>query len=151
MYVFVDWVANHTACDNAMVSENPDWYTRNKGGDFQPPLGTDWSDVYDLDFSNPDLRSYMANAMEYWVKEFDIDGFRCDVAGMVPADFWETTINKLESIKPIFMLAEWEDPELLDRGFQADYSWQLYHILKIGARIECEIKKLVLTWKCGKK
>ena len=56
---------------------------------------TDWSDVYDLDFSNPDLRSYMTNAMEYWVKEFDIDGFRCDVAGMVPTDFWETTINKL--------------------------------------------------------
>ena len=130
MYVIIDWVANHTACDNAMVSENPNWYTRNKSGDFQPPQGTDWSDVYDLDFSSPDLRSYMAKAMGYWVKEFDIDGFRCDVAGMVPTDFWETTINKLGFIKPIFMLAEWEDPELLDKGFQADYSWQLYHILK---------------------
>ena len=130
MYVIIDWVANHTACDNAMVSNNPDWYTRNKNGDFQPPPGTDWSDVYDLDFSNPDLRSYMTNAMEYWVKEFDIDGFRCDVAGMVPTDFWETTITKLGYIKPVFMLAEWEDPELLNNGFQADYSWQLYHILK---------------------
>ena len=80
MYVIIDWVANHTACDNALVSKNPDWYTKNKSGDFQSPKNTDWSDVYDLDFSSHDLRNYMANAMEYWVKEFDIDGFRCDVA-----------------------------------------------------------------------
>ena len=130
MYVIIDWVANHTACDNALVSKNPDWYTKDKSGDFQSPKNTDWSDVYDLDFSSHDLRNYMANAMEYWVKEFDIDGFRCDVAGMVPTDFWETTINKLRSIKPVFMLAEWEDPELLNNGFQADYNWQLYHTLK---------------------
>ena len=130
MYVILDWVANHTACDNELVTTNPDWYTKNENQNFQPPSGTDWSDVYDLDFGQSGLRGYMTSAMEYWVREFDIDGFRCDVAGMVPSDFWETTIKKLNSIKPIFMLAEWEDSELLEKGFNADYNWSLYHILK---------------------
>ena len=83
MYVIIDWVANHTACDNDMVFAHPEWYTKNKNGDFQPPCGTDWSDVYDLDYKNLELRDYMIGAMEFWVKEYDIDGFRCDVAGMV--------------------------------------------------------------------
>ena len=130
MYVIIDWVANHTACDNEMVSANPEWYTRDKNGDFQPPLGTDWSDVYDLDYTSLDLRQYMINAMEYWVKEYDIDGFRCDVAGMVPTEFWESAVERLNLIKPVFMLAEWEDPELLEKAFIADYNWSLYHILK---------------------
>ena len=95
MYVILDWVANHTACDNELVTTNPDWYTKNENQNFQPPSGTDWSDVYDLDFGQNGLRGYMTSAMEYWVREFDIDGFRCDVAGMVPSDFWETTIKKL--------------------------------------------------------
>jgi len=130
MYVILDWVANHTACDNKMVIQHPEWYTKNKFGDFQPPKGTDWSDVYDLDYSQEDLRNYMINAMEFWVKEIDIDGFRCDVAGMVPTEFWELAVAKLQSIKSVFMLAEWEEPELLDKAFHADYNWSLYHILK---------------------
>ena len=130
MYVIIDWVANHTACDNDMVFTNPEWYTKNKKGDFQPPKGTDWSDVYDLDYTKTNLRDYMIGAMEFWVKEFNIDGFRCDVAGMVPTDFWESVVQRLNSIKPVFMLAEWEDPELLEKAFQADYNWSLYHILK---------------------
>ena len=45
----------------------------------------------------------------YWVKEADIDGFRCDMAGMVPTDFWEEAREALDSVKPVFMLAEaWE-------------------------------------------
>ena len=88
-------------CDHEMVSANPEWYTKDKNGDFQPPLGTDWSDVYDLDYTNLELRQYMIDAMEYWVKEYDIDGFRCDVAGMVPTDFWESAVERLNLIKPI--------------------------------------------------
>ena len=130
MYVIIDWVANHTACDNDMVFAHPEWYTKNRNGDFQPPQGTDWSDVYDLDYTNLELRDYMIGAMEFWVKEYDIDGFRCDVAGMVPTEFWESAVERLKSIKPIFMLAEWEEPALLEKAFQADYNWSLYHILK---------------------
>ena len=130
MYVIIDWVANHTACDNEMVSANPEWYTKDKNGRFQPPLRTDWSDVYDLDYTNLELRQYMIDAMEYWVKVYDIDGFRCDVAGMVPTDFWESAVERLNLMKSVFMLAEWEDPELLEKAFKADYNWSLYHILK---------------------
>jgi glycosidase len=130
MYVILDWVANHTAWDNPMASEHPEWYTKNDDGFFQPPLGTDWDDVIDLDYSNDDLRAYMTDAMEYWVREVGIDGFRCDVAGMVPTDFWESVTPALQKIKPVFMLAEWDDPELLENAFHADYNSGLYHILK---------------------
>jgi len=142
MYVIIDWVANHTACDNEMVALNPEWYTKNDNGKFQPPTGTDWDDVYDLDYSRADLRDYMARAMEYWVTEFDIDGFRCDVAGMVPTDFWEATIEKLNLVKPVFMLAEWEDPELCEKAFKSDYNWSLYHILKDIASEKREVSSI---------
>ena len=130
MYVIIDWVANHTSWDNSIVSSNPEWYTKDINGNFMPPKDTDWSDVVDLDFSKNPLRRYMIDAMKYWIKEIDIDGFRCDVAGMVPNDFWKKSIKELNQIKPIFMLAEWEDPQLLEAGFNADYNWTLYHILK---------------------
>ena len=139
MYVIIDWVANHTASDNKMVSTNPEWYTKDKNGDFQPPSGTDWSDVYDLDYTNLELREYMIDAMKFWVKEYDIDGFRCDVAGMVPTNFWESAADQLSSIKSVFMLAEWEEPELLQKAFQADYNWSLYHILKDIASFKKEV------------
>ena len=130
MYVILDWVANHTAWDNPMASEHPEWYTKNDEGNFQPPPGTNWDDVIDLDYSNDDLRAYMTDVMEYWVQEIDIDGFRCDMAGMVPTDFWESVTPALQKIKPVFMLAEWDDPELLENAFHADYNWGLYHVLK---------------------
>jgi len=86
MYIILDWVANHTAWNNPMASEHPEWYTKNDEDNFQSPPGTNWDDVIDLDYSNDDLRAYMTAAMEYWVREVGIDGFRCDVAGMVPTD-----------------------------------------------------------------
>jgi len=142
MYVILDWVANHTAWDNPMADEHPEWYTKNDEGNFQPPPGTNWDDVIDLDYNNDNLRAYMTAAMKYWIREVNIDGFRCDVAGMVPTDFWESVIPELEKIKPIFMLAEWEDPELLENGFHADYNWGLYHILKDIAAGEKEFYEI---------
>lgn len=130
MYIILDWVANHTSWDNPIALKNPEWYTKNDKGNFQPPPGTDWDDVIDLNYNNNELRAYMTNAMEYWIREINIDGFRCDVAGMVPIDFWESVIPRLKKIKPVFMLAEWEDPALLNNIFHADYNWGLYHIMK---------------------
>jgi glycosidase len=130
MFIILDWVANHTAWDNQISKEHPDWYTRDEQGLFQPPAGTDWSDVIDLNYNQISLQDYMFSAMEYWVKEFNIDGFRCDVASMVPIKFWEKSVSKLQKIKPVFMLAESDDPKLVEQAFHADYNWKLYHILK---------------------
>ncbi|MCR9194084.1 MAG: alpha-amylase family glycosyl hydrolase [Hyphomonas sp.] len=121
--VILDWVANHTAWDNPMVTENPDWYETDWKGDFHPTPWTDWADIIDLDYSNPELRAYKTSALKYWVEEYDIDGYRCDVAGFVPIDFWETARAELNQIKPVFMLAEWQQRDLHRKAFDATYAW----------------------------
>ncbi|MFL0357016.1 alpha-amylase family glycosyl hydrolase [Erythrobacter sp. GH1-10] len=123
MKVILDWVANHSAWDNALVSEHPEWYSRNPEGEMMPPEGTDWSDVVDFDYSQPGLREYMTGSLAYWVREFDIDGYRADVAGYVPLDFWETARAELDAIKPVFMLAEWDAIDLHAKAFDATYGW----------------------------
>ena len=100
--VILDWVANHSAWDNSHVVSNPEWYSKTPEGDMMPPEGTDWSDVVDFDYSQAGLREYMTGSLTYWVREFDIDGYRADVAGYVPLDFWETARAELEAIKPVF-------------------------------------------------
>jgi 1,4-alpha-glucan branching enzyme len=136
MHVILDWVANHSARDNPLAVQHPDWYMRDSQGQFFPPV-PDWSDVIDLNYNNPDLREYMADAMAYWVREMDVDGFRCDVASMVPMDFWERVRRELDGIKPVFMLAEAEGPEFHHRAFDMTYAWGLYHIINdiaVGTR-----------------
>lgn len=126
MKVIVDWVANHTSWDNVLTKEHPDWYKHDKNGNFVPPV-KDWSDVIALDYAKPGLRKYMLNAMEYWVKNFNIDGYRCDVAGMVPIDFWIQARKSLDDIKPVFMLAEAEGPKFHE-AFDMTYGWDSYHL-----------------------
>lgn len=123
MKVIIDWVANHTAWDHPWVKTNPDYYTKNEKGEMIAPV-EDWADVVDLDYSNRGLRQDMIEAMKYWVKEFDIDGFRCDVAGMVPVDFWDSARKALDKVKPVFMLAEAHEPELQVHAFDMTYGWQ---------------------------
>ncbi|MEL6868380.1 MAG: alpha-amylase family glycosyl hydrolase [Pseudomonadota bacterium] len=127
LYVIFDWVANHTAWDNSLAAKHPDWYERRWDGSFMPTPWWDWSDIIDLNFDQPALRVYMRDAMAYWVREFDIDGFRCDVAGYVPIDFWESVRRELDAIKPVFMLAEWESRDLHARAFDASYAWSWYN------------------------
>ncbi|MHA7819786.1 MAG: alpha-amylase family glycosyl hydrolase [Erythrobacter sp.] len=131
--VILDWVPNHSAWDNPLTEQHPDWYTRTPEGEMMPPLGTDWSDVVDFDYSNPAMREYMVGSLVYWVREFDIDGYRADVAGMVPIDFWEQARSKLDAIKPVFMLAEWENRDLHRRAFDATYAWSLKDAMKEAA------------------
>ncbi len=123
MYVILDWVANHTAWDNPLVEEHPDWYERDWQGDFHPTPWWDWSDIIDLDYDQPGIRKYMTEALKYWVTEADIDGYRCDVAGYVPLDFWDNARRELDAIKPVFMLAEWESRDVHARAFDASYAW----------------------------
>ncbi len=83
MYVILDFVPNHTAWDSVLASQHPDWFSRNWKGDFHPTPWWDWSDIIDLDYSKAEVRKYISDAMKYWIKEADVDGYRCDVAGFV--------------------------------------------------------------------
>jgi len=133
--VIIDWVANHTAWDNSWITTNPDWYAKDSTGNMYGPY--DWSDVAQLDYSNMDMRNAMIDAMTYWVKEADIDGFRCDVAGLVPVDFWESARSAIEPIKPIFMLAEDENQiALLHKAFNSNYGWSLHAAMNQVAKGE---------------
>jgi glycosidase len=122
--VILDWVANHSAYDNPLTASHPEWYTRTPEGALMSPVGTDWSDVADFDYAQPGLRRYMTESLVYWVREFGVDGYRADVAGYVPTDFWETARAELEAVKPVFMLAEWEQRDLHARAFDATYAWK---------------------------
>jgi glycosidase len=127
--VIIDWVANHTGWDNKWITEHKDWYSQDSLGNVIPP-NPDWADIADLNFESKPMRRAMIEAMDYWVKETNIDGFRCDVAWGVPQDFWEAATASLDSIKPVYMLAEDEDhPDFLKKAFESDYTWKLHHIL----------------------
>ena len=122
--VIIDIVANHTSWDNTMMS-TPAYYRRDAQGRIVSPY--DWTDVAALNYANPATRRYMTDMLKHWIRDFDLDGFRCDVAGEVPTDFWEAARRELEAIKPdIVMLAEAHKPDLLVKAFDLDYSWPLY-------------------------
>lgn len=123
MHVILDWVANHSAWDNRLAALHPEWYARDWKGRFRPTPWWDWSDVIDLDYRQEGLRRYMTESMKYWVAEVGIDGYRCDVAGFVPVDFWNNVRRELDAIKPVFMLAEWESRDLHAEAFDATYAW----------------------------
>ncbi|MEM7163195.1 MAG: alpha-amylase family glycosyl hydrolase [Bacteroidota bacterium] len=145
MKVIIDWVPNHTAWDNPWT-KNKDWYLLEDGGNFQPPLGTDWTDVIQLDYSNEEMRQAMIDAMKWWVKETDIDGFREDVAGKVPLDFWLDCRQQLDEVKDIFFLAE-ADEEGLHEAFDASYAWSLHHSLNEVAKGRISPQELLASYK----
>jgi cyclomaltodextrinase len=128
--LIIDLVINHGALDHVRTVTHPAMFAHDRPGHFTRKIA-DWSDVIDFDYSGEDTRKYMLEVMSYWIKEFDIDGYRCDVAGMVPLDFWETAVEKLLKIKPdLFMLAEWQRPKLHRQAFHATYDWVTYLVLK---------------------
>lgn len=122
--VILDWVPNHSGRDNKWVTEHPDWYEKDSLGNMKGVY--DWTDVFVFDYSNPEMRKGMADAMKFWLTDIDVDGFRCDVAMEVPTDFWDETRPKLEEAKAdIFMLAEATVPELQKNAFDMGYNWPL--------------------------
>ena len=138
IYVILDWVANHTAWDHPWVTAHSDYYTRDKDGKMIAPF--DWTDVVELDFNNKAMRKAMVADMKYWLTDLNIDGFRCDVAGEVPTDFWEATRVELNKVKPIFFLAEAEKPELLKNAFDMQYGWEAHHLFNQIAKGEKTVK-----------
>lgn len=127
MYVILDWVANHTAWDHHWVKDFPAFYRRNEAGEVYPPF-PEWEDVIGLNYSNPDLRLEMIESMKFWVKTTGIDGFRCDMAHLVTTDFWNEARTALDKVKPVFMLAEAEERELVEEAFDVLYNWNLMHV-----------------------
>jgi cyclomaltodextrinase / maltogenic alpha-amylase / neopullulanase len=126
MKVILDIVANHTAWD-CVLMEHPEFYKQDGRGKIIPPV-KEWTDVAGLNYQNPRLREYMIGMLKHWIDPagFDFDGFRCDVAEMVPTSFWEQARAELTKVKPdIMMLAEASKPELLVKAFDLDYSWPL--------------------------
>ena len=132
--VILDWVANHTAFDHAWTTAHKDWYTLRPDGSISRAIDdkgkeTDWSDVADLNYDSKPMRAAMIGEMQWWLDQTGIDGFRCDVAGFVPRDFWKQVSDTFRPSRPgFFMLAEWEDPALHE-SFDMTYGWELYHLM----------------------
>ncbi|WP_120076173.1 alpha-amylase family glycosyl hydrolase [Aurantiacibacter odishensis] len=136
--VILDLVANHTAWDNQLASDHPDWYEKTWDGQFRPTPWWDWSDIIDLDWSQPGVREHVGGAMEMWVRDFEVDGFRADVAGYVPIDFWETMRARLDTIRPVFMLGEVQQVVHHRAAFDATYAWDWHHTSKRIAKGEAD-------------
>ena len=132
--VLLDWVANHTARDARWITERPsEWYERDEAGVAKVPW--DWSDTAKLNYANRDVWRGQIEAMRYWIEEFGVDGFRCDMAMLVPIEFWQEASAELHRINPdVFMLAEAEEDNLFDSAFNASYQWNIHHIM-------CDIAK----------
>lgn len=140
MKVLLDWVANHTARDARWVSEKPaDWYERDAEG--EPAVPWDWTDTAKLNYANSEVWRAQAEAMEFWLREHAVDGFRCDMAMLVPIEFWEQTSRRLREVKPdLFLLAEAEQPDLFSQGgFNACYGWELHHLMNDVAQQKCRL------------
>ncbi|RYG40513.1 MAG: alpha-amlyase, partial [Chitinophagaceae bacterium] len=143
MHVIIDWVGNHSAWDNPLAKQHPDWYSKTPEGNFQPTPWYDWDDVIDFDYENARFRKHMTSALVYWVKEFDIDGYRCDTAGFIPTDFWNNARSEMDAVKPVFMLGEWESRDLHEFAFDATYSWSLWNAMTAVTKDKKSIASLV--------
>lgn len=146
IYVIVDWVPNHTGWDHPWITKHPEWYTQNENGEIIDPIDPStgkswgWTDVADLNYDNLDMRNEMISDLKYWLNEANIDGYRMDVAHKVPVDFFEKVTEELEKIKPVFMLAEAEQPDLLVKAFDMHYAWEAHHIFNDIAKGEKPVK-----------
>lgn len=141
MKVIIDWVPNHTGCDNPWVKQHPEYFKLDENGKMFGPF--DWTDVYQLDYSVPATRQAMIDAMTFWLREAGIDGFRCDVAGRVPVDFWNECRLALDAATPdreVFMLAEATEPELMEHAFDMDYNWPMKDLFSEIAATQGEYK-----------
>ena len=152
--VIIDWVANHTAWDHPWTIEHPDWYKKDEKGEIhsyvyranaqsEPEY---WTDVVGLDYSAPALWEAMTREMLFWMTETGIDGFRCDVAALVPLEFWEQLRPRLEAVRPVFMLAEAHEPILHRKAFDATYDWDLLDQFKAIAKGQGGVERLQAWW-----
>jgi len=147
MKVIIDWVPNHTSWDNNLVVEHPDWYVKDAKGNFTPPIGFDWTDVIQLDWSKKALQDYMIDALKFWVN-IGVDGFRIDHPNNTPKEFWERARTELTLIKPVLLIGEIEEPTVfLEKGFDMNYTWEMYHLMVSIAQGKDSVKALSKYYK----
>ena len=140
MKVVIDWVANHTGQDHVWTRSNPNFYMQDSHGNFTERNG--WSDVIDLNYDNQDMRAAMIEAMRYWVATVGIDGFRCDMAHLVPLNFWVEARQALDRIRPLYWLAECEDVHYFE-AFDTTYAWAFMHASASINRHEPNLKPVL--------
>lgn len=153
MKVILDWVANHTAWDHPWVQTHKERYKLNEKGEVYSvtfnagtPQVEYWTDVVGLNYQDPGLWMAMTDAMAWWLKEADIDGFRCDVASLVPTPFWDQARARLDRIKPVFMLAESDKADLHAKAFDMTYDWDLFDQLRDIAKGQADASALKAWW-----
>ena len=145
MRVFIDIVANHTAWDSTLM-RHPDWYRHDASGQIVPP-NPDWIDVAQLDYSNRALREYMSGMLVRWLRDYKLDGFRCDYAIGVPRDFWESVRTQFDRVRPgLAFMAEADDPGLLARAFDIDYAWDFYHAMSAALSGQAPASSVREAW-----
>ena len=148
IYVIIDWVPNHTGWDHPWITEHPEYYTQNEKGEIIDPVNPDtgeswgWTDTADLNYDNQEMRDEMIADMKYWIENANIDGFRMDVAHKVPPAFFKKAVIEMKSLKPIFMLAEAEQPDLMQNGFDMHYAWEGHHIFNDISKGHKNVKAL---------
>lgn len=142
--ILLDVVLYHTG-PTCVLMKDPSFYKRDENGNIRQNL---WNFLV-LDYSNPELRSYMTETLAYWIKKFDIDGYRCDVSFGVPLDFWEESRLVLEKIKPdIAMLAESShNPIEQYKAFDASYSFPWYDTMVRVMTQSAPASDLKAIWK----
>ncbi len=140
MKVIIDWVANHTSWDHVWTKSHPDFFSINDNGGFRPPY-PDWEDVIHLNYDNQNLWLQMVEDMKFWIKNFEVDGFRCDMAHLVRLDFWKYARTELDKEKKLFWLAETEEPNYHE-VFDASYTWEFLHKMESYWRREATIHGL---------
>jgi glycosidase len=145
MYVIIDWVANHTAWDHHWTKEYPEYYDRDNEGTFKTPF-PEWEDVIHLNYNNPALWDAMIGEMKFWIRETGIDGFRCDMAHLVPTLFWNRARYELNRSNRLYFLAETENHDLLEYAFDTIYNWKLLHAMNdvaAGKITAAELGKII--------
>ena len=141
MLVILDWVANHTSWDHPWMQKDG-YHTKDSLGNVIAPV-PDWSDVADLNYENMDMQNDMIDALRFWVNDTGIDGYRCDVAGFVPMEFWNRAKDSLDVDKDLFMLAEWDEPAMHEDAFHMTYGWGLHHEMNAVAKGEKNVDSLI--------
>ncbi len=140
MKVLLDWVANHTARDHRWIAEHPAWYEWENG---EPKIPCDWTDTAKLNYENRELWQAQVEAMKFWLTEHGVDGFRCDMAMLVPTPFWNYAAEELRRVKEdVFMLCEAEQRDLTEQAFNAHYGWRMHHLMNDVARGHCRVTAL---------
>lgn len=140
MKVIIDWVGNHTGWGSAWAQQYPNWFKKDAGGNFTEANG--WKDVIDLDYNNRDMRKAMIAAMQHWIVTCDIDGFRCDMAHLVPLDFWKEAREQCDAIKPLYWLAESDEADYL-QVFDSSYAWEWMQVSTELVQHKMTLEKMV--------